>query len=665
MGLAPPVGEYVEEMLTPDGWPEFDEDINFDRAEHYMQVLRQVSDVADNCSRQRLATFDGGVWMGGAAGAANREVGMLIDALTTMQNGLAAVITWHRNTAVAIIQAKSDIYDNVEVAQNKIKALANEFRLTDAERSKAIAEVITETHGANAGVVTGTAEQILASKSWKPPATALQDLLDQRAAPTPAEEEPSDFEPVIPGPVALPRPGPVASPPPGPVAPPPGGLAKPQSSLAGIPAPTIRGWSPAAPAAAAAGVPGRATPGAGATTPGPARRPAVPERDGSDTGPAGPVLPDAASYGGGPQDDSPRVAPASASVMPAVPMAPGAAGAGGSAQGAGPAGGGAPGLGGPAGRVSPGQSSAVRPAAATRRPAPRRDRVASRDSNDAAQVVEVTAMASIPVSPARLERDAMAEAATADAARRRGADPLLLARRIAAALNAPVGEERAYFGFFWVTGVTTDGAIVVANSYGLAYIPDGVQLPEQVSMATADETIPVAERSRWATYPVLAVQGWAAHRNATLRAVIGTAEQLAACDPGAAKVVLAADDIPDSGEMTGRSRLEVVNAEAAERLAQTPDGRLCDVLGSAAGSDPPADERFGKWIEVMKPMVHDDPARQVPHLQAFHAYVTHARDVAVNDAYGAADPAAQRRAVQDWLYWKHLAELLGAALSVA
>jgi hypothetical protein len=41
-------------------------------------------------------------------------------------------------------------------------------------------------------------------------------------------------------------------------------------------------------------------------------------------------------------------------------------------------------------------------------------------------------------------------AATADAARRRGADPLQLARRIAAALHAPVDDKQPYLEFFWV-----------------------------------------------------------------------------------------------------------------------------------------------------------------------------------------------------------------------
>ncbi|MEZ0353966.1 hypothetical protein [Mycobacterium sp. pR1184] len=657
MGLAPPTGEHAEKMLAPNGWPESDEDINFDRAAQYMQVLRKVSDVADNCRHQQLEIFGSDVWSGSASGAANRQVGTLIEALASLQDGLATVITWHRNVGRSIIQAKSDIYDNVEVAETKIEALANEFRLSEAERTEAINAVVAATHEANAAVVTMTAEQILASKAWKPPSSALQDLLDQKAPPAaPGDDDPSDLNPALPGPVAPP----VA----GPMAPPPAGPAGPQPSLPGIPVggqlptPAI---IPAVSATPAASVPGHPTQVGGPTTAGTVRRPASVPRDGGGDDPDGSALPDAQPYQAGPHDDSPRVAPASASVMPTVPGAAGGGGAGGSvAPGGGPGGGAVPAVGGQAGRVSPGQSSGVRPAAATHRRAPRGDRVAQ--SRDAAQVAEVAGIAAIPVSPARLERDAVAEAATADAARRRGADPLQLARRIAAALNAPVGDRPPDFGFFWVTGVTTEGAIVVANSYGLAYIPDGVQLPERVFMATADDAIPPAERARWATYPVVAVQSWAAQRDMTLRAVIATEGQLADSDPGVAKVVLNVDDIPDTGEMIGRSRLEVVNPEAAERLAQTPDARLRELL-PPADANPPADERFMKWLQVMKPMVSNDPRRQAPHLQAFQAYVAHAQHVVRGDAYAAADPVVQRCAVADWLYWKNLAGLLDAALS--
>jgi hypothetical protein len=61
---------------------------------------------------------------------------------------------------------------------------------------------------------------------------------------------------------------------------------------------------------------------------------------------------------------------------------------------------------------------------------------------------------------------------------------------------------------------------------------------------------------------------------------------------GAAKVVLEPDNILDSGDMTGRSRLEVVNPEAAKRLSATGNLRLTDLLPPAPQLvDPPADHR--------------------------------------------------------------------------
>jgi hypothetical protein len=671
MGLARPTGEYAVQMLAGDGWPEADEEANYDRAQEYMHVLRQAAEVLDRCRRERLEIFDGGVWSGGAAGAADRQLGTSIDALTALLDALATVITWQRHIAGSIVQAKLDINDNVESAHERIRAVENNPKLTVDQRTAAITAVITAARGANSDVVVIAAARILATRAWKPPEHALQDLLDQKmpppdesppVAPTPVDEDPSQTDPAQPGPGVPPAAGPRI--------PPRGGPAVPPPSVPGVPAgalpsnPVAPGWSPVS-AAPVAGVP---------TPAGPVKAPSAPARNQAATNPSEGTSdgdPGPAASGstephapGGEQDTSPRVAPASATGMPAIPMAPAAAGGGGSAgavpgTGAGSGAPGVSGMGGPAGRSSSGNG--VRPAAARSRGA-RRDVGAHRKPTD--RQVEGAAAAVIPVSSARAERDAMAEAATADAARRKGPDRLQVARRIAAALNAPVDDEEPYFGFFWITGLTTDGAIVVANSYGLAYLPEGVQLPGQIFMATADETIPAPERARWTTYPALALQGWAAHRNAKFRAVIATAEQLADSDLGAAKVVLKPDDIPDSGEMIGRSRLEVVNPDAATRLAQTPDSQLLALL-PPAGATSPADQRFLKWIEVMKPMIHDDPRRQTPHLKAFHAYATHAQEVIANEVRTSGDPAAQRCAVADWLYWKHLTGLLDAALVTA
>jgi hypothetical protein len=270
------------------------------------------------------------------------------------------------------------------------------------------------------------------------------------------------------------------------------------------------------------------------------------------------------------------------------------------------------------------------------------------------------AAAPVPVSAARAERDAMLSASTAGALRRKtnGNDPLQRARHIGAALNVGVMD----FGFFWVTGVTMDGTIVVANSYGLAYIPDGVHLPDQVRMASADDSIPAAERASWATYPILAVQGWAQHHNHQLRAVVATEEQFANFDPGVAKIILTQDDIPDNGTMQGRTRLEVIAPAAAQQLAAVSDFGLNELLPPAPADDePPADETAKLWFDVAKPLMSTNPQRSVPHLAAFIKYADHAQALALHRAQTATDPDDQRRAIADWVYWQHLTVLISDA----
>jgi hypothetical protein len=269
------------------------------------------------------------------------------------------------------------------------------------------------------------------------------------------------------------------------------------------------------------------------------------------------------------------------------------------------------------------------------------------------------APAPIPVSSARAQKDAIAEAT-----RRQSGGDLQLAYRVAAALNAPDMVNKADFRFFWMTAVTGDGQILVANSYGLGYIPDGVSLPTQVNMVSADDTIPAEERARWATYPNLALQGWAAHHNTVLRVVIGRQEHFAGTDPGAPEQFVADEDIPTSGQMQGRSRLAVVAPAEATRLAAVSDLVLIDMLPPApVDASPPADQRSSLWWELMKHLMSSDADRGVAHLQAFAAYATHAQELAIYRAYTAVHAVEQRAAIADWLYWQHIAGLLNDALA--
>lgn len=181
MSITRPTGSYARQMLDPGGWVEADEDTFYDRAQEYSQVLQRVTDVLDTCRQQKGHVFEGGLWSGGAANAANGALGANINQLMTLQDYLATVITWHRHIAGLIEQAKSDIGNNVDGAQREIDILENDPSLDADERHTAINSLVTATHGANVSLVAETAERVLESKNWKPPKNALEDLLQQKS----------------------------------------------------------------------------------------------------------------------------------------------------------------------------------------------------------------------------------------------------------------------------------------------------------------------------------------------------------------------------------------------------------------------------------------------------------------------------------------------------
>ncbi len=133
------------------------------------------------------------------------------------------------------------------------------------------------------------------------------------------------------------------------------------------------------------------------------------------------------------------------------------------------------------------------------------------------QQQNAAAAAPIPVTPARAERDAMAAAARAGLVRKSAGDAdVQFAERIAAALHAPPSIPPMAWNFVWAVGVTSDGEIIAANSYGVSFIPDGMCLPTQVIFVSADESIPAGQRGRWVREPIVALQAWCAFYDKTL-----------------------------------------------------------------------------------------------------------------------------------------------------
>ncbi|OLP01217.1 secretion protein EccK [Mycolicibacterium porcinum] len=269
-------------------------------------------------------------------------------------------------------------------------------------------------------------------------------------------------------------------------------------------------------------------------------------------------------------------------------------------------------------------------------------------------------MAPVPVSAARQQRDAVSSALR----RESGTDPLTIGRRIAAALNAPdmVNQDEDFF-FHWITAVTQDGRIVVANNYAMAYMPEQVRLPDHVVMASADESIPASERARWATYPIVALQNWAQHHEVKLRALIALEQQFTS-DSGVPHVVLTPEDIPASGKMAGRDRLQVIAPEVSSRLARISDADLVTVLPPAPvdANPPDEDERLAVWDRVWQPVISPASNRGEAHLQAFLNYALYAQEHALYDAHTTVDVQDQRRAVDGFIYWQHVGQLTADAL---
>jgi hypothetical protein len=620
--------------------------------------------------------------------------------MTALREHVAKTIGWYRAVADAVSETKLQILDNVQFAREWITAIENASDMTEQERADAINAVIRATHALNVAAVAGGAAKVQPLTAFQAPPIPSQPLSPPPL--TPSSEQ------------TTPKPAYVRAPPPPPELDIRGGgtpspVFSPSHNPPAHPLPAVGAPAePAAPIAAAPSMssPGGGTPSSGVTTSSPGGglsaspasgtstsstsgtgtpttanpaattgQPTNPAATGAAAAKAAPAQPVMPQLPLGPPTAATPPAPAPAPTPAAPPAAPptaagistssGTGGGGFSGSGGGAAGpvGAGPGASPPTPPVplgpptTPPPAAPPPPGAAPAGPIGPGVMPASTSNTSPA-----AAPAPVPVSAARAERDAIATAATAGALRRQagGNDPLQLARRIGAALNVGVID----FGFFWVTGITNDSRIVVANSYGLAYIPDGVSLPDRVHMATADESIPVAERAKWATYPILAVQGWAQHHNTSLRAVVATEAQFAEFDPGVAKIVLQPDDIPDSGKMQGRSRLDVISPEAATRLAAVSDVGLTEVLPPAfADVNPPADETHLLWFEVAKPLMSTSTARGAAHLEAFRTYANHAQELALYRAHTATDAVTQRAAIADWVYWQHLSVLVSDAVS--
>lgn len=740
--VAKPGGDaYLDTMVGPGAWPEFDESVFDQRKEVLSHLKSAVTQARANWDAVHAKIFNGVfVWFGGGASAAAAKAEQHSKAMEELEKQLTAAIEWSAKAWWTTRNAKKAIADFVWLTRNAITDLLNkdyekESDKKDAENAaKKMAEQaylankqfldnladglsgkseengypLSENHAAapldngtggsgstqSAGSASGSGGGSSPSSASGPtkgksgvgdtssaedpaPGTDRASLFaraetlpetpvssedvapgtDKVTLPTKAESLPDTPATVLPSPAQStpgrqsptgPVPSSIPSAPSAPSAPASSSAASAASSLSGSGSPASSAASAGAgldPSKAAGQAPVGAVP----------KDPLQAFSQGFADSAGTPVH--AASSGGAPPPLAPSPAvPASDAMTPAstaaaapvsqagtpAPTAPVQAPAPGGSMGGGMGMGGMP-LGPPP--TAP-PAAPVQPAAAPPPAVPPPANIAG-----GAQV------APIPVSAARAERDAAQNAA------KRSSDPLVLARRIAAALNAPDMLNVEDYDFYWITALTAQGQIVVANNYGLAYLPAQVRLPEQVKLVSADESIPPNERASFAIHPMVAVQRWAQHHDTTLRAVIGGEEHLANSDAGAHKVVLTPEDIPAKGQMPGRDRLQVIAPQIAMRLAGFSDADLINILPPASpDTSPPEDRRTALWEAVWEPLCSSASDRGQVHLQAFLAYAIHAQEWSVYEAHAATDGPAQRRAVTDFIYWQHVGQLIADGL---
>ncbi len=281
------------------------------------------------------------------------------------------------------------------------------------------------------------------------------------------------------------------------------------------------------------------------------------------------------------------------------------------------------------------------------------------------QQQNAAAAAPIPVTAARAERDAMAAAARAGLVRKSAGDAdVQFAERIAAALHAPPSIPAMAWNFVWAVGVTTNGEIIAANSYGVSFIPDGMCLPSQVIFVSADERVPAGQRGRWVREPFVALQAWCTFHEKTLKVVIGTEQEVQPFAGSLQTRVIPPEDIPTDGLMKGRTRLEVIAPEAAAKLAEWPDAQLHEALPpQPVQLVPPDPAAIGKaWMESIRPLMQTTgETYRTAHLEKLAAYGRLQESAALYRAYTAPYAADLRAAITDWVWWQQFSTIQGDA----
>lgn len=168
MGIAKFVGEYVDEMTEPIGWPDIDESVLHQRAIELLNLRNKVSEVLLQWRRHRAEVFDGEIWTGAGASAGSISVEERVSEITRLIEHLGKGHAYYNMAAGLVVQAKNTINQNLQAAQEMFAAIRSTAGLDAEAKEELVRGYAISQYAVNASVLLGISSQLSAFNAWTP-----------------------------------------------------------------------------------------------------------------------------------------------------------------------------------------------------------------------------------------------------------------------------------------------------------------------------------------------------------------------------------------------------------------------------------------------------------------------------------------------------------------
>ena len=188
MAFEKPPGKYAEQMLSPDGWPDVDEQAFLQRAKALTNVLRQMSQQHELWLHEKADITSGAIWAGSGASAGGAAIAAQISNMSGQQRVLVTAISWLNAQFSNILSTKVGIFERVVAIESEIANLEVASLKPDVRQQK-IDELVTKAHEQNVADVTGAASSARFA-DWNITDEQFDRGLDQLLKPEPAPAGP-------------------------------------------------------------------------------------------------------------------------------------------------------------------------------------------------------------------------------------------------------------------------------------------------------------------------------------------------------------------------------------------------------------------------------------------------------------------------------------------